>query len=277
MNRFWSYIILIILLILVFRAISHCQIPTTDLHAYYPFNGNAQDSLGRGLHGLVTGATPCKDRFGKDSSAYYFDGIDDKIDLSTTVYFKGQKPLTFCFWQKISSTDFVTIAKFYEGGASNYKIAPRITVQGIASSVVTAPVDTNNIWQHIVVVFNTTAVPSSVTIYRNGVCIKGPTQLDYYTGSNEPLLIGYINGDVPANRYYSKGTIDDLIIYGTALTASDVMKIYDPTYVHIVPRPYKKEVVTHNQQIFNLLGQKLRQSKRMTIITNGGRVCSIIP
>jgi hypothetical protein len=44
--------------------------------AYYPFNGNANDTSGNGYHGTVTGATPIADRFGDPSSAYSLDGND---------------------------------------------------------------------------------------------------------------------------------------------------------------------------------------------------------
>ena len=46
----------------------------TGLMAYYPFSGNAGDSSGNRLHGIVNGATLSNDRFGKSSSAYSFDG-----------------------------------------------------------------------------------------------------------------------------------------------------------------------------------------------------------
>ncbi|MFB6305968.1 MAG: LamG-like jellyroll fold domain-containing protein, partial [Flavobacteriales bacterium] len=52
------------------------------LKAYYPFNGNANDESGWGYDGTVmNGANLTTDRFGNDSSAYYFDGVDDYINI----------------------------------------------------------------------------------------------------------------------------------------------------------------------------------------------------
>lgn len=50
------------------------------LVAYFPFNGNANDTSGNGHDGTVFGATLTEDRFGNPDSAYNFDG-DDYIDI----------------------------------------------------------------------------------------------------------------------------------------------------------------------------------------------------
>jgi gliding motility-associated-like protein len=49
------------------------------LKANYTFNGNANDVSGSGFHGSVQGATLTTDRFGNPNSAYYFDGLNDRI------------------------------------------------------------------------------------------------------------------------------------------------------------------------------------------------------
>jgi len=53
-----------------------------ELAAYYPFDGNADDTSGREHDGTVYGATLTTDRFGGLNSAYEFDGSDDYIDVS---------------------------------------------------------------------------------------------------------------------------------------------------------------------------------------------------
>ncbi|MFM9911884.1 MAG: hypothetical protein ACKVOW_21370 [Chitinophagaceae bacterium] len=45
--------------------------------AYYPFNGNANDAIGI-VNGTVSGAILATDRFGNASTAFRFDGVDDK-------------------------------------------------------------------------------------------------------------------------------------------------------------------------------------------------------
>src|SRR5208283_222709 len=59
--------------LLLVTTIANSQIPTNGLVAWYPFNGNANDSSGNGYNGTVVGATFTADRFGKANSAYSFN------------------------------------------------------------------------------------------------------------------------------------------------------------------------------------------------------------
>ncbi len=56
-------------------------VSSENLIAFYPFNGNALDVSGNENHGEVVGARLTRDRFGVENSAYYFDGMDDYIDM----------------------------------------------------------------------------------------------------------------------------------------------------------------------------------------------------
>lgn len=52
----------------------------TRLEAFYPFNGNAEDKI-NGREAEVNGPIPVNDILGNSNSAYYFDGIDDYIEI----------------------------------------------------------------------------------------------------------------------------------------------------------------------------------------------------
>jgi hypothetical protein len=52
--------------------------------AYFPFNGNANDSTGNNHNGIVSGATLTTDRFGKANNAYSFNGTSDYIEITST-------------------------------------------------------------------------------------------------------------------------------------------------------------------------------------------------
>ncbi len=69
---------------LVFTINAFAQIPTDSLVAYYPFSGNANDMSGNGNDGVVHGSLLISDRFGNTSSAYFFDGIDDFINVASS-------------------------------------------------------------------------------------------------------------------------------------------------------------------------------------------------
>ena len=53
----------------------------SGLVAYWPFNGNADDESGNGLNGIVSGASLVSDRFGQADAAYFFDNVDDFIEV----------------------------------------------------------------------------------------------------------------------------------------------------------------------------------------------------
>lgn len=78
----------LIVFLLIFSAVfSNTAFNQIDLNngliAYYPFTGNANDVSGNGFHGVVrNGAFPTTDRFGNPNSAFYFDGIDDYIEIN---------------------------------------------------------------------------------------------------------------------------------------------------------------------------------------------------
>ncbi|MCX5902335.1 MAG: hypothetical protein NTV89_02440, partial [Proteobacteria bacterium] len=78
-NRFLSFLLFVIPLFFTPNAFAGIS---DGLVAYYPFNGAANDASGNGNNGTVAGATLTEDRFGNASSAYSFDGNDDKITVS---------------------------------------------------------------------------------------------------------------------------------------------------------------------------------------------------
>jgi hypothetical protein len=72
-----------------------CQNLSDGLLLHYDFNSNATDVSGNNMHGTVFGATLTSDRNGNLNSAYYFDGVDDYIELPNNNFLKPQLPVTF--------------------------------------------------------------------------------------------------------------------------------------------------------------------------------------
>ena len=81
---------------------SPAQNLSDSLLLYYPFNGNAIDASGNGFDGFISGVTDTTDRFGNSNSAYYFDGVDDYIELPNISELKPTDfPISFSFWVKL--------------------------------------------------------------------------------------------------------------------------------------------------------------------------------
>ena len=100
-----KYLCFIILILLTFSCSNKLRKPDTNdsnLVAYYPFNGNANDESLNSNHGLINDAFLVDDRFGKENSAYEFDGESSYIDCGDILN-NLQVPFTVSAWIKCYS------------------------------------------------------------------------------------------------------------------------------------------------------------------------------
>lgn len=87
------------LLLLFFAGTANAQINLTNgLLMYFPFTGNATDMSGNTNAAVVNGPVLTADRFGASNSAYYFDGVDDFIQLSGGANMKPTFPMSISAW-----------------------------------------------------------------------------------------------------------------------------------------------------------------------------------
>ncbi|MEI8201665.1 MAG: LamG-like jellyroll fold domain-containing protein [Bacteroidota bacterium] len=90
----------IIVLLSLIRLSGVAQVPTNDLVAYYPFNGNANDESGSGNNCNVNGATLASDRFGNPNSAYSFNGVNNYIESINNFNIVNDSPRSVVLWVK---------------------------------------------------------------------------------------------------------------------------------------------------------------------------------
>ena len=74
-----------------------------NLVQYWPFDGNANNSVSGGVNASVEGATLTTDRFGNKNSAYYFDGTGDRMNAGNAANF-GTKSFTANVWVNSTQT-----------------------------------------------------------------------------------------------------------------------------------------------------------------------------
>jgi hypothetical protein len=105
----------------------HAQTP----QAHFTFTGNALDISGNAHHGTVYGATLTYDRFGNANSAYFFDGINDYIDLANAVGLQSNN-YTFSVWLKPVSNPASGTAQYAVsiGGNSGDQFITNINASG---------------------------------------------------------------------------------------------------------------------------------------------------
>ena len=191
---------------------------------YYPFSGNANDAVGT-LNGTVNGATLTTDRFGSANSAYSFDGVNDFIGLNES--FNGFTQLTVSAWYKVTGTssDFQAIVSSDNSGKLVHMqmltTAPTVNAvynDGNGAILLNAPIAVLNQWKQVVI----TAKSGDTRIYENGILLSSSNVTFSNISSADLLRIGsgFMNGR------FLIGSIDEVKIYNTALTAAQVQNDY---------------------------------------------------
>lgn len=88
------------------------------LVGYYPLDGGrADDATGNGLPGVVTGALPIYDRYGRAGRALTFDGVGDSVVITNTV-FSTAGDFTIGFWIWSSALNRMHVLGFGNSGAN---------------------------------------------------------------------------------------------------------------------------------------------------------------
>ena len=203
--------------------------------AYFAFNGNAQDMSGNGHHGTVQGAVLSTDRFGNANSAYFFDGINDYIDLANPLGLQATN-YTFSLWLKPASNPVGTaqcavsiggnggdqfIANVNAGGDIGWNMSGYQLPSG-TYDLVGGQAPTINTWYYVVGIRSNTYS----LLYVNGILVDSvafsPVLTPNY-GQNFANI-----GRRTFNQFqYFHGTIDELKIYTQAtLSTSELTSPY---------------------------------------------------
>ena len=81
------------------------QILTDGLVFLHNFNRNPLDESGSDLHLTEFGPALTEDRFGNANSAYFWDGIDDFLEIPSSPLIKIDPPVAFALWVKAESVE----------------------------------------------------------------------------------------------------------------------------------------------------------------------------
>ncbi len=206
------------------------------LVAYFPFNGNANDESVNNNNGTIYGATLTADRFGNDSSAYYFNGINhDYIDCGNDTSLDITESLTISAWIKPDSTFGPVVTKWkttpipYWGG-SYYLTMDwfSITYNGYGPVPVShdKPLD-ERIFYHLVGIYNYDT--DSMFYYVDGVL----SNVIAVNGGEIPIstsniLIGATRWYAPSfQENYFHGVIDEVRIYKRAITNDEITYLFN--------------------------------------------------
>ena len=249
------------------------QIPTNGLIGYYPFNGNANDSSGNGINGIVNGATLTTNRFEKPNDAYYFNGNNAFIELSNTF---DSLSRTIDLWFYANDADYSgSYGSIYQSDNSgllygNSGVAIKeigglkkilLTISGITDTV-----DLKiNTWNNLAVTLDANKV---ISYYYNGEFIVNKTFINY-ARSNDGLNKTIVGSDRLGTGHFFNGKIDDIRIYNRALNSSEILAIFHESCNKSI---IINDTITHfvSSSNFKLISPKVYFEKTDSLNSIGG-------
>jgi len=227
---------------------------TNGLVSYYPFNGNANDTIGTN-NGTPVGATLTSDRFGKANSAYDFGG-SSWIETPQYRLLDGASNATISAWVMINSGTSGQLLSSSDSRSGydpiSVYLAPEATVGAwfencvLGNSVQTvignSPGQTHELtnltagaWHQVDIVLSTSDPRGTFAIYVDGVTNYFQTGSDDGTTAftnisydrDMRFLIGAVEGrpETTPAEFWS-GKIDDVRIYNRALSPLEVQQLY---------------------------------------------------
>lgn len=220
---------LLAIILLAMLSTGHAQTDiTTDLIAYYPFNGNANDESGNDNHGTVNGAVLTVGTDGQADSAYEFDGRTSYISVPGSDSLKSPTTeltmiaLVHPYGLSQVGSAFGPILMKSNSGSNAFQYRFAIGNGGILGGInnwfngawVNWPYAFNR-WHAVAMTLN----GDTAKLYLNGKLIGEDTIAGGMIADDRPLEIGR---DVPGALEVFYGKIDEIKIYSRELTKREV-------------------------------------------------------
>lgn len=210
------------------------------LYLAYPFtNSNAADASSAGNTGTLVGSpSTTTDRYNQSGKAYSFNGSSQYITTLKQTASPGPANFSISVWFKTSSAGgmLVGFGDTQTGGASStydrhiymtnagqiyYGIYP-----GSVQTISTATSYADGNWHQVVA---TTSTTGGSFLYVDGAVVATDATMTTCQSYAGYWRIAYdnVNGwtNQPTNPYFT-GSLDDIAIYKSALTASQVYSLY---------------------------------------------------
>jgi len=217
------------------------DLPMEGVIAYYTMQGNSNDVSGNDYHLYNYGANLVADRNGNDNSAYSFDG-NSGLTLGNQTVVDQSEPQSVSLWFKSESENNV------EFGAVLFAVSGTSTAWNNSRFYVTIkggyiwcqygdgydPIEgwnnilpsinkyDDDVWHNIVFISN--GDNNTGLLYIDGD-LENSMQFTKSNHNNISGLIMKVGGDKYQNYY--TGEVDDVIYYGRALSAEEVLQIYN--------------------------------------------------
>ena len=211
-------------------------VPPVGLVGWWPFNGNAGDSSGRGNHGTPVGALLTPDRFGRPNAAYAFDGDTSAIEVRDTTSLQVRL-LTMAVWVK-PAVYGRRQQLIYKGRKTDaYGEGYYLQTEGQAGVKINGGCQANvgwrlsyfdpqdlpaGVWTHLCATYDGLYIRNYVNGEQSDANpVSG--QIDVCPGAN--LRFGCGQDFYPGPRPF-RGSLDDIGLWNRALTPAEVKALY---------------------------------------------------
>jgi hypothetical protein len=214
---------------------------TTGLITYYPFDGNANNTVNSNILSIVNGLFLTSDKNGKANSAYEFSGIKSYIDIGRADIALA-KNFTISIWAKPNKSSSVPLMSCYQiktnGVQGLGRRAWEINVNEGKFGVYFA--DLNDLrlnsndgkdyadgkWHHFVTTYNGIKFMLYVD---NNLVAQRDVQGELLSASKPNIFIGHSNAyddyNFSFNQYF-RGAMDEVRIYNRSMSAADIDLLY---------------------------------------------------
>lgn len=189
----------------------------------------ASDSSGNLRDGVLVNG-PVWTSFGQVNGALQFDGVNDQVRITGYKGIAGTASRTCCAWIKPSAVtgEILTWGTDTAGARWIVRVNENGTLRAEVSSgyIYGTTVLTDGGWHHIAVALNDDGSPdiSEAGLYVDGRLepTGAVTPRAVNTGTTEDVRIGFYPGQ---SRYFN-GLIDDVRLYGTALSGAQIEELF---------------------------------------------------
>ncbi|MEA4917644.1 LamG domain-containing protein [Proteiniphilum sp.] len=233
----------------------HARMPSvTGLVAHWKFDGDANDAVGTN-DGTVHGATLTTDRFGNANSAYSFNGTNNNIRVANSdIAAFGTQSFSCNVWVNASSSGgnfqhIVTHDNCYDGEGWFIRFnSGKLDIwesRSYGRSYISEKTYNDETWHMVTYVRD--VEQKKGLLYVDGVFVGNYVLSAIpYLSSGKPLRFG----SCAECCHYYNGKIDDIRLYNNALSAEEIIYLYQSESIGMVVNPLSR-FATHNLDVLN--------------------------
>jgi subtilase family serine protease len=166
------------------------------------------------------------------NGALYFDGEFTQVTVSNSPSLNPVNGITLAAWVNDGSGGWYNTSRILEKGKSSNQYALFVnssgasiefSVAGVSNGTITVSPPSTGFWHHLAATYDGSSL---LSFYIDGLLVTQQVASGTLPITTDPLVIGNKPGNSSAVDFFY-GDIDDVRIYGSALTPSQIAQLYN--------------------------------------------------